>query len=247
MRTEELLLRSLGTTLYLDVGANVGQTGQRLRKAGYTGRIASFEPLAQCFVKLQSAAQGDLGWQTFHMALGSRSEHAAIGVSKNLQSSSILPVTDHYVKVYYRNAYTHHEDTAVERLDALLPDLATDSDTIHLKLDTQGYERFVLEGAEAVLDRIASVQMEVAVIPMYEGEMVMHDAIALMHAKGYLLIDVDHAFKDPRSGEATHFDLLFRRGGLDHRLTAPPLDQSFKARFKRWNRDRIQRRREGRA
>lgn len=247
MKTEVMLLKSLGTTLYLDVGANVGQTGQKLRKEGYKGRIASFEPLAQCFTKLQAAAQSDPGWQTFHMALGNRSERASIGVSKNLQSSSILPVTDHYVQVYYRNAYTHHEETAVERLDAMLPELARPGDTIHLKLDTQGYERFVIEGAEGVLDSIASVQMEVAVTPMYEGEMVMHEAIALMHSKGYLLIDVDHAFKDPRSGEATHFDLLFRRGGLDHRLTAPPLDQSLKARFKRWNRARLQRRREGRA
>lgn len=246
MKTEEQLLRSLGTTLYLDVGANVGQTGRRLRKAGYTGRIVSFEPLAQCFTALSQATQGDPGWQAFHMALGNRSERAEIGVSQNLQSSSILPVTDHYVQVYYRNAYTHHEETAVERLDALLPDLARPDDIIHLKLDTQGYERFVIEGAEGVLDRIASVQMEVAVTPMYEGEMVMHEAIALMHGKGYLLIDVAHAFKDPRSGEATHFDLLFRRGGLDHRLTAAPLDQSLKARLKRWNRARIQRRREAR-
>ena len=95
MKTEEQLLRSLGTTLYLDVGANVGQTGRRLRKAGYTGRIVSFEPLAQCFTALSQATQGDPGWQAFHMALGNRSERAEIGVSQNLQSSSILPVTDH--------------------------------------------------------------------------------------------------------------------------------------------------------
>jgi FkbM family methyltransferase len=247
MKTEVLLLKSLATTLYLDVGANVGQTGRRLRKSGFKGRIASFEPLLQCFTQLEAAAQDDPLWQTFHMALGNRNERTSIGVSRNLQSSSILPVTDHYVQLYYRNAYTHREETAVERLDAILPGLARPHDVIHLKLDTQGFERFVIDGASGVLDRIYSVQMEVAVAPMYEGEMVMHEAIALMHAEGYLMIDTTPAFCDPRSGEATHFDLLFRRGGLDHRLTAPPLDQSLKARFKRWNRARIQRRREGRA
>lgn len=246
MDLEKRLLVSRGVTLFLDVGANVGQTGLGLRRAGYRGRIVSFEPLAECFAKLEQTSGSDPLWQAFHLALGETSDNAEIGVSKNLQSSSLLPVTQHYVEAYYRNAYTRHEVTRVERLDTLLPDLARPDDVIHLKMDTQGYERFVLAGASGVIDRIYSVRMEVAVAEMYEREMILPQAITMMTGLGFLLIDATPAFRDPRSGELLHLDLLFRRGGMAERHTAPPHDQSLKARIKRWNRERLRKRREGR-
>ena len=47
------LLRFCGIDTVLDVGANVGQTGQMLRDLHYRGRIISFEPLSEAFKVLE--------------------------------------------------------------------------------------------------------------------------------------------------------------------------------------------------
>lgn len=77
-------------------------------------------------------------------------------------------------------------------------------------MDTQGYERFVLDGAGARLDALASLRMEVAVCPVYGGEMSVTQAMVRMEAAGFVLIDAWPAWHHPRSGEVLQFDLLFR-------------------------------------
>src|SRR4051812_49758697 len=46
------LLTRYAVNVVLDVGANVGQYGQLLRRVGYTGHIVSFEPVPACFAEL---------------------------------------------------------------------------------------------------------------------------------------------------------------------------------------------------
>ena len=47
------LIQHYGIDLVLDVGANVGQFGQGMRRLDYKGRIVSFEPLTSAFGVLQ--------------------------------------------------------------------------------------------------------------------------------------------------------------------------------------------------
>ena len=52
------VLRATEANLVLDVGANVGQFAEALRGSGYRGRIASFEPVAAPFARLQCGRRG---------------------------------------------------------------------------------------------------------------------------------------------------------------------------------------------
>ncbi len=47
----------------LDVGANVGQFGQALRKRGYHGEIVSVEPIEEVFHRLNELVKRDRNWQ----------------------------------------------------------------------------------------------------------------------------------------------------------------------------------------
>jgi len=73
-------LRNLDVNLVLDVGAHEGEFYTQLRRAGYTGRIASFEPVPASFERLQAVAAGDEHWTGYNTALGSAPGRLRINV-----------------------------------------------------------------------------------------------------------------------------------------------------------------------
>ena len=218
---ETIWLKTWSVTLVLDVGANIGQTARWLRQADFGGRILSFEPIAECFEKLRANAESDPGWYTQRLALGTYDGTAQMGISENLVSSSLRPATDTLIAIHSPVRYCRYEEVALARLDGLFGILARPEDVVHLKIDTQGSEREVIQGATGCLERIGSVRMEVAVSEVYRGEMVLPEAITMMDERGYTLIEAWPAWRHPASHEVLHFDLLFRR--RDHGPgSAPP-------------------------
>lgn len=207
-------LKRRGITLYLDVGANIGQTGTRLLRGGFLGRIQSFEPIPDCFGKLQDAARNAPGWSVMHAAIGDRDGTASLGVSANFVSSSLRPATDLLVAIHEPVRYTAQVEVPLRRLDGLFDWLAGPEDVVHLKIDTQGSEREVILGAEGCLSRIDSLRMEVAVSEVYKGEMLVPEAIVMMRERGFVLVEAFPAWRHPVTDEALHFDLVFRRGTL---------------------------------
>ena len=184
-----------------------------LREKGYEGRIVSFEPIEQCHRRLAAAAAKDPQWEAHHGAIGNTDGTARIGVSQNLVSSSLREATDELIAIYEPIRYTREEEVPLSRLDSLFEGIVRDDDVVHLKIDTQGFEREVIEGAQDSLARIGSVRMEVAVSEVYRGEMVVPEAITMMADLGYVLIEAWPAWRHPETNEALHFDLMFRRKG----------------------------------
>ena len=50
---------------FWDVGANIGQTGELIRKHGYTGNILSFEPQEEAYKKLLKNSFNDPKWKIY--------------------------------------------------------------------------------------------------------------------------------------------------------------------------------------
>lgn len=165
------LLAHHGIDLVLDVGGNTGQYGQRLRRAGYGGRIVSFEPQSDAHSALSDAASGDAGWTVApRMALGDSAEPLTLNLSPTSDMSSALPMTEEMNALLDSAAFTGTETVPQNRLDAVFDDVATPGDTVLLKSDTQGYDRAVLDGAAGILDRIRAIQLELSIVPVYVGE-----------------------------------------------------------------------------
>lgn len=167
----------------LDVGGNVGQFGESLRIKGYRGKIASFEPIASVYQVLAAKAAADGDWETNNFALGAKSERSIINVSEASVFSSILPSTIAAAQFNDTAIVTHTETIEVRRLDDICSGL---SGNVFLKIDTQGYERQVLEGGRQVLPMMKGILMELPIIHLYEGTWRFHEAIEYMADAGFV-------------------------------------------------------------
>jgi FkbM family methyltransferase len=213
------LLRAHSVSLILDVGANVGHFGHELRELGYRGRIVSFEPLKAAYAQLRRAAEGDALWTTHNCGIGSHDGTAEINVAGNVQSSSLLAMLPRHLSSAPDSFYQGREEITVRRLDSVLPEIEAENEVVYLKSDTQGYEAEVLKGGEETLRRAVGVQLELSLVPLYEGETLLADMIHEMDAKGFQLMSLEPAFADPITGQLLQVDGIFFRAraadGLD--------------------------------
>ena len=165
------LLSRLAVDCVIDVGANRGQFHDFLRtEVGYQGYVASFEPQASCLQQLRARAPADKHWGIYGFALGNENSQRQINVMRsNAFTSFLLPDASAVPALAERNTVSHVEMVQVRRVDDVIDDLrrVTDCRRIYLKLDTQGYDLEVIEGAKTTLASVAALQTEVSVLPIY--------------------------------------------------------------------------------
>ena len=205
------LLRHLAVDVVFDVGANRGQYGAELRGYGYAGRLVSFEPLSEPFGLLRERAGRDGAWVAVHAAVGDAQGEAVVNVAGNSLSSSILPMLPAHVAAEPSSAYVGHETAPMVTLDAVFDRYASGHARPFLKIDAQGYERQVLAGARLSLAGIAGVQVELSLVPLYEGAMSFEEGLGLMRDAGLQLARLDSVFEDARTGRLLQCDGTFVR------------------------------------
>ncbi len=207
------LLGHAGVDLVLDVGANRGQFAHSLRReAGYRGRIVSFEPQRAAFEALVHAARNDALWQTHRVALAERAGHAPLHRAADSDSSSLRTALPRHAQAAPAAGAVGDEPVALATLDALFPALRGTARSVLLKIDTQGYEREVLEGARLSLRAIDTLRLEMPLTPLYDGEASFLELYTHLLGLGYRMVGADPAFVDAHSGEVLQIDGVFRRG-----------------------------------
>ncbi|BCU76154.1 FkbM family methyltransferase [Luteolibacter sp. LG18] len=175
-------------TVVFDIGANVGQYAEKLRAAGFRGRIVSFEPLSENHRTLETLAAKDSKWTIApRMAVGAEAGEVSINVSQNNDMSSILPVADPMLEALPKSRIVTTETVQVKTVDSLFNEFVEAGDKVFVKVDTQGFEMPVLEGSTGTIaaNRIAGWQLELSMIPLYQGESTFDDITAWLKAKGY--------------------------------------------------------------
>jgi FkbM family methyltransferase len=209
----DLLARhEVGTVL--DVGANVGQYARRLRAWGFRGRIISFEPLESAADELARAGRGDDLRSVYRFALGEEDRNETLNVSAASVFSSIRPVLGGLQTVFEGAAPVARQAIEVRRLDSVFHELPLGPGAVFLKVDTQGYEREVIRGAEKSLRAIAGVQLEVSLTPLYEGEATLTETVALMEAHGFVPSMMEPVAYDEHSQALLQIDCTFVRREL---------------------------------
>ena len=201
----------LGINLVIDVGANQGQYGKMLRRAGYKGKIVSFEPVSSTYNLLQACCNQDANWRAYRYALGARVEKQLINVTRFSDLASFHKPNQFAEKTFSDNIeVSATEEVEIMTLDQMFEDVTHDiSDPkVFLKMDTQGHDLEVLAGAAKSINKISGIQSEVAVIPIYEGIPDYVESITEFRKHGFEVTGLYPVSRDGDSLVVIEFDCV---------------------------------------
>jgi FkbM family methyltransferase len=198
--------------LVFDIGGNVGQFASELRLLGYEGELISFEPLSLAHNILSKVSIRDPRWHVHsRCAIGDYNGEIKINIAGNSVSSSVLPMLDSHSSAAEGSAYVSAEMVPVFMLDSLAPEYLVKSHRPFLKIDAQGFEWQILEGARKTLPHIKGILCELSLLPLYEGQRLWLDMIRRLEREGFTLWAIREGFTDPSNGRMLQIDATFFR------------------------------------
>ena len=193
-----------------DVGANTGQYAKLIRAIGFEGNIFSFEPQHKAFAQLSKSAAGDSKWCGYNIGLGNTVGKSVINISRNSVSSSILDINQILIDAAPETNYVSTQKIKINRLDNFVEEIAF-TKRFFLKIDAQGFESKILEGAEGCFKNIYALQLELACISLYKGEKLFDEMKLFIESKGFYLSSLESGFAEPKSGRLLQVEAVFLR------------------------------------
>jgi FkbM family methyltransferase len=206
------LLHLKNVDTVLDVGANIGQFAMGTRQAGFKGKIISFEPQSAAHAKLAAFAAKQNNWVVAaRCAVGASIGKTEINLSQNSVSSSILDIDQAHTSSAPASSYEGKESVDVITLDSCKEVPSTGN--IFLKVDTQGFEMPVLQGADKLLNRVAGVQLETSLTELYKGQAMFTELISFMESRNFTIWSINPGFNNRETGQLLQADVTFVRRG----------------------------------
>jgi FkbM family methyltransferase len=201
-----------------DVGANVGQYAELLRKRlGFKGHIVSFEPIPDLVELLSRKAERDSNWHFEPVALSKTAGHAIFNIMAERQFSSLLsPKYDEYDSYTDLNKAVRSIPvvTSTLKIEYLKYKEKLGFSRPFLKMDTQGNDVAVVDSAEEIINEFVGLQSELSVKRLYENSPNFHEAIAFYQNKGFELSAIvpNHPYDFPHLIETDC--VMFRTAAL---------------------------------
>lgn len=162
------------------------------------------EPGIEAFRKLDICSKDDKYWEVFNFALGSHEAISTLYLSSNDGMSSSLKIPGRHLNDFPTVSFAGTEEVSVKKLSTLLNDAAGN---IMLKLDVQGFELEALMGIGDALNKIVAIELEMTLIPMYQGEASLGRILVAIEDMGFQLFSISE-FGKGKHGQVSYFDVI---------------------------------------
>ena len=206
----------LDDPVIFDVGASVGSETLEYRKVFPGGRIYAFEPEPESFQVLQQRVNADSHITAYNLAV-SNVEGVARFNSNAAPACSSLLGTDSKAATNWSLTGVYETVETVDVRAVSLDNFCEANDVPRvdiLKLDVQGAEYLVLEGARRLLreGNIRLIFTEIILVPTYAGQRSLFHYLGLFNENGYQLVDICDLTRAHR--RLAQADFLFAAPGV---------------------------------
>lgn len=194
--------------LIFDIGAHYGESAKKFRRLFDNARIYSFEPSPDSYKILESLEIEN--FRTFNFGLSKNKSLENFSVNLKSATNSLL--------LFSKDANKSWEIQSLNNLDTITCKFDTLDNFCYqekinfidfIKIDVQGSEYLVLEGAKKTLlnKKIKVLQIEVIMADTYQGQKSIGYYISILESYGYKFINFsDCVF---RNGILIQSDLFF--------------------------------------
>ena len=199
-----------GFKTILDVGAYIGAFAFAMRKILPEATIISFDPLEKNIDTIKKNMGDDRRFQVIQSAIGSRTGTVDFWVSDFTASSSILEMTDEHKTHFPESAGNRKITVPIRTLDECLESISHEGPTL-LKVDVQGFELPVFEGARRTLKSVGAVITEVSFQRLYQDQPLFEEIHSALKKEGFAFSGVLDSLVSPLDGSILQADALFTR------------------------------------
>ena len=172
-----------------DVGANEGQTIKLLQEVFRSPRIYAFEPSSEVFTKLRSRRyRSDVFLYNF--ALGRQNSQEEFINYEDSRLSSFFPLSTDEESQFGHLKIKAKESVEIKTIDWFLTRYQINEIDL-LKIDTQGYDLQVLQGASESFRRgsIKNVYVELNFLKLYENQADAQQITRFLTEHNFHLVD----------------------------------------------------------
>jgi FkbM family methyltransferase len=207
-RLSQSWFRELNIATVLDIGANIGQFAVTINSLLPKAQVYSFEPLPDCFEKLQTRMRGVRNFMAFNLALGEDIGDLMFERNNFSPSSSFLSISE-----VHKEAFPHTRDYSqvkvkIERLDHIVENLVI-TYPLMVKIDVQGYEDRVLRGGAQTIRRSKIIILETSFMTLYKGQPLFDDIYQTLVNWGYTYAGALDQLYSPHDGRVLQEDSVF--------------------------------------
>ena len=204
--------------LYLyDVGAR-GGVGEEWSFCSDRLSVVMFEPDEDECQRMSNRSHKYFDRKILPYALGDASGLASFYVTQNGQCSSLLRPNLKLLRERYRGFSKHFEIKDIAQVslrsmdDVVVAQGIAPPDVI--KIDVQGAEKLILDGACSCLETVKAVRIESHLRDVYIGETLFGDMINYFHSKGFELRKIINDKTSRFLGEILEVDAIFMRSNF---------------------------------
>lgn len=209
---KNLWLKNKNIKTVFDIGASDGGFAREIRELLPAAKIYSFEALPEVYEKLESNFSDDTLFQSYNIALSNYNGQTSFFRCESSGSSSILEMDELHKTAYPGTKNNEKINIKCSTLDDFIvkENIIIDKNVL-IKIDVQGAEKLVLEGAENLLTKTELIFSEVNFNSVYKENVLFNDLASFLKVKGFKIEGIKNVSQSLVDGTFLQADAFFSK------------------------------------